>query len=103
MTHMVTRTLKMQVSIILSYRDVTNKATAANVMQAVAVQPSRFNQKPLVCSPMTFRLLPTSMTKIKRGGARTPFNTADQKSMRIGFVLNRSRIIAMTMAPARTR
>src|SRR2546425_10660524 len=66
--------------------DSAKNATAALVMSPTAAHPSTFSQKPLVCSPMIARLLPTNMTSTRSGGASTPVTTAGKKSMRIGLV-----------------
>ena len=52
---------------------------------------------------MIARLLLTSMTRSRSGGASSPFRTAEKKSMRIGFVPDRSNSIPATTAPAKTR
>src|SRR5204863_8695344 len=82
---------------------VAKKATAAAVITAVAVQPSALSHGPLVRSPMMARLLLTSMTSSRSGGARRPVTTAERKSMRIGGIPPRSRSMPATIEPANTR
>src|SRR6266850_7414929 len=82
------------------HSEVAKKAMAARNMMAVASQPSRLSQGPLACSPMIALLPPTSITRRRSGGARSPLSTAEKKSMRIGFVPARFSAMPATTAPA---
>ncbi len=72
-------------------------------MSPTAAHPSTFSQKPLVCSPMIARLLPTNMTSTRSGGASTPLTTAARKSMRIGLVPTTGRRTPARIDAERTR
>jgi len=52
-------------------------AAAAAVIAPAVVQPSRFSSGGLTCSPITLWSLVNLVTKAIKGGARTPFSTAD--------------------------
>src|SRR5439155_1982882 len=60
---------------------VTNIATAATVITAALAQPSVRSQSGFRRSPMTAASLVRRTTSTISGGARTPFTTADQKSI----------------------
>src|SRR2546430_11887344 len=58
-----------------------NIAIAAPAMITAVVQPSHLRTGGLTRSPMIFLLLVSSTTKTIKGGARTPFSTADQNNI----------------------
>ena len=60
---------------------VTNIATVAAVITTTVIQPSTESHREFVRAPMTFRLFVSSSTITIRGGASTPFRTADQNSI----------------------
>src|SRR6266550_4412540 len=60
---------------------VVNIAIAAPAIITAVVQPSHLRTGGLTRSPMIFLLLVSSTTKTIKGGARTPFSTADQNNI----------------------
>src|SRR5436305_9059765 len=60
---------------------VTNIATLASAMMRAVAQPSHLSSGELMRLPITFLLLVRSTTNTIKGGASTPFKTADQKSI----------------------
>ncbi len=78
------------------------RAIAATVIRPVANQPSTLTNSEFVLSPMMLLLFEMSIMMISKGGARTPFNTAVQKSILIGFSLKKLRHIPSSEAIAIT-
>ncbi len=60
---------------------VMSMPAAAATMTTAVVQPSPRSTGPFRCSPMTSASLVSRTTSTTSGGARTPFTTADQKSI----------------------
>jgi len=85
-----------------SHREKVSKAIAAALMTKAQLHPNACIPRELARLPITFRSLVNSTTITTKGGARSPFNIADQNSIFTALKPAKSKASPTTIATAIT-